>query len=269
MKQAWKAIAGGTIAVLAAGIFALNPVQALVVSTTSAKISVGQSTTVNVTGVVGRVRTTLSTGAPFTASFRQAGSTAGTVTIRGSKAGSGTVTVADNSTTRVINVQVVGPMTVNVKTLTLSVGGSAQVELTNVFDPSQLTAVSSSKAVSVGAISANSVPATIAVSGVTAAKNVILTIRDSKTTLKVTVTVNAVSTVSMTGRLLASNCFQCHGTDAKGGFESLYRESASEILSEMREFQRETDQNDIMAAHAMGYTDAQLQAIATYIDTLG
>ena len=69
------------------------------------------------------------------------------------------------------------------------------------------------------------------------------------------------------GRLLASNCFQCHGTDGRGpGFERLSGESASEIYSELKEFQARGARG-LMGAHALGYTDAQLRAIADWFAT--
>ena len=72
--------------------------------------------------------------------------------------------------------------------------------------------------------------------------------------------------VGQPGRLLASNCFQCHGTDGKGpGFERLAGGSASEIYNEMKKFQAGKEGNSIMAKHAMGYTDAQLQALAAWL----
>lgn len=63
------------------------------------------------------------------------------------------------------------------------------------------------------------------------------------------------------GRLLASNCFQCHGTLGTGGFDSIRGGEASEVL----EYLTETANRDIMAAHAQGYTRAQLQSIITYL----
>ncbi len=71
-----------------------------------------------------------------------------------------------------------------------------------------------------------------------------------------------------TGRLLASNCYQCHGTNGSGGFEHLAGESASEIYGELKEFAANTSSNNIMAAHAAGYTDAQMRAIAAYLSTV-
>jgi len=63
------------------------------------------------------------------------------------------------------------------------------------------------------------------------------------------------------GRLLASNCYQCHGTLGRGGFEEIRGESAKELL----EYQRKPASGDIMAAHAQGYTPEQLRKIAAYL----
>jgi len=63
------------------------------------------------------------------------------------------------------------------------------------------------------------------------------------------------------GRLLASNCFQCHGTLGTGGFDSIRGSEASEVL----EFMTKTANRDIMAAHAQGYTPEQLKKIIAYL----
>ena len=77
----------------------------------------------------------------------------------------------------------------------------------------------------------------------------------------------AASTVP-NGRLLASNCFQCHGTNGKGpGFDKLAGKSASSLYSDLKEFQAGQEGNGIMAKHALGYTDAQLQALAQWLST--
>ena len=67
------------------------------------------------------------------------------------------------------------------------------------------------------------------------------------------------------GRLLASNCFQCHGTNGKAvsGFEKLAGMSARELKGEMAEMKLENE-GGIMGAHAAAYTDAQITAIAAY-----
>ena len=67
--------------------------------------------------------------------------------------------------------------------------------------------------------------------------------------------------VNTSGRLLASNCFQCHGTGGVGGFESIRGGEASEVL----EYLGRPASNSIMTAHAQGYTTAQLSAIIAYL----
>ncbi len=68
------------------------------------------------------------------------------------------------------------------------------------------------------------------------------------------------------GKIMAGNCFQCHGTDGKGGpFEGIAGESANELYSELKELQTGNDAEEaIMRIHALGYTDAQLRLIADY-----
>ena len=70
------------------------------------------------------------------------------------------------------------------------------------------------------------------------------------------------------GRLLASNCFQCHGTNGKGpGFDPLAGKSASELYKEMKEFQAGKEGDGLMTKHAFGYTDAQLTALDKWLST--
>ena len=74
--------------------------------------------------------------------------------------------------------------------------------------------------------------------------------------------------VAQPGRLLASNCFQCHGTNAKGpGFDSLAGTSSNEIYKELKEFQSGKEGNGIMAKHAMAYTDEQLKLMSAWFAT--
>jgi cytochrome c553 len=69
------------------------------------------------------------------------------------------------------------------------------------------------------------------------------------------------------GRLLASNCYQCHGTNGSGGVESIRGESVSEIYNELKEMQRKS-RPEMMDMHARGYTDAEIRLLATYLSTL-
>ncbi len=73
-----------------------------------------------------------------------------------------------------------------------------------------------------------------------------------------------VSTSSTYGRLLASNCFQCHGTGGTGGFENIRGGEVSEVF-EFFNGQEGAPSQSIMTAHAQGFTEAQLQAIVAYL----
>lgn len=63
------------------------------------------------------------------------------------------------------------------------------------------------------------------------------------------------------GRLLASNCFQCHGTLGMGGFDRIRGDA-----DELRDYLNRPARGDIMAAHAQGYTTAQINAIVAYFN---
>jgi mono/diheme cytochrome c family protein len=67
-----------------------------------------------------------------------------------------------------------------------------------------------------------------------------------------------------TGRLLASNCFQCHGTYGSGGFEAITGGEVDEVY----EFSTTTLNSHIMAIHAQGYSQDQLDAIVRYLNAV-
>ena len=66
------------------------------------------------------------------------------------------------------------------------------------------------------------------------------------------------------GRLLASNCFQCHGTNGSGGFERISGGEASEV----NEFINQVSNAHIMNPHAQGYTSTQLADLVRYLNQL-
>ena len=70
------------------------------------------------------------------------------------------------------------------------------------------------------------------------------------------------------GRLLASNCFQCHGTNGKGpGFDDIAGESPNEIYQKLAEMRAGREGAGLMVKHAMGYTDAQLRQLSQWLST--
>lgn len=77
------------------------------------------------------------------------------------------------------------------------------------------------------------------------------------------------ATIPPPGRLLASNCFQCHSVSGTtSGFDNIKGKSSSEIYKEMIDFKSGKEGNGLMGRHAMGYTDAQIRLIADYLATL-
>jgi cytochrome subunit of sulfide dehydrogenase len=79
-------------------------------------------------------------------------------------------------------------------------------------------------------------------------------------------TASAQAAAPQPGRLLASNCFQCHGTNGGGStFDSIAGKSVDEIYKKLREMQSSSPGNDIMKAHSRGYTDEQLRQISSYL----
>jgi cytochrome subunit of sulfide dehydrogenase len=150
-------------------------------------------------------------------------------------------------------------VTTTPSSLTIPAGSAQTVQLANI---SGTVSVYSSKS---GIASVSMTDAThYRIDGIKSGV-VTLSFKDRKNTAKVNVTVTADPSASLNGRLLASNCFQCHGTNGTGGFDRLAGKSAIEIYGELKEFASgKEDADGIMAAHAMGFSDDQLRAIAAY-----
>lgn len=69
------------------------------------------------------------------------------------------------------------------------------------------------------------------------------------------------------GRLLASQCAQCHGTDGQGpGFDELAGKSANDLYNDLREMKLRPVEG-IMDRQARGYTDQQLRLITELLCT--
>lgn len=79
---------------------------------------------------------------------------------------------------------------------------------------------------------------------------------------------NTASTSSY-GRLLASQCYQCHGPEgrSRGEIDSISGKSASELYHEMMEMKQE-NKIEIMHLQIKTYTDEEIQQIANYLSTL-
>lgn len=71
--------------------------------------------------------------------------------------------------------------------------------------------------------------------------------------------------IDLPGRLLASNCFQCHGTNGYAGELKIGEQSASSIISDINEMKNKDPRSNIMNVHAKAYTTEEIQLIADYI----
>lgn len=154
-------------------------------------------------------------------------------------------------------------VTVSPQSISLNPGGSATVTVTNVSGSVSVTNSNTSVA-TVTKVSTYGYRINALLAGAAT-----VTFKDRKNSVNVAVTVSPTTSATLNGRLLASNCFQCHGTNGSGGFDKLAGSTEVAILDDLRKFaQGRDDPTGIMAAHAMGYTDAQLQGIAKYLSTL-
>lgn len=91
---------------------------------------------------------------------------------------------------------------------------------------------------------------------------------DNETSSSSTVYTPVSAYTASVGRLLASQCAQCHGTNGHSvnSWDSLAGESASELVEEMLEI-KAGEEAPIMQAQAHGYSDAEIRALAEWFAT--
>lgn len=75
---------------------------------------------------------------------------------------------------------------------------------------------------------------------------------------------NGITTLDHPGHLLASNCFQCHGTDGFAGELKIASQSASSIVNKFNSYRTKPANADIMYVHAYAYTPEEISLIADY-----
>lgn len=70
-------------------------------------------------------------------------------------------------------------------------------------------------------------------------------------------------------RLLASQCFQCHGMNGNSasGIESIAGESVAGLVDEMLEM-KYSSEIDIMHYQAKGYSEAEIRSLSAYLAAL-
>jgi hypothetical protein len=181
-------------------------VQTMQVSPSTATLSVGGSATLAVSSASGSVSVSSGNTSVVTASYSN-----GNVTLKGVKAGSTTVTVKDSKTSVAVSVTVGSAqvMQVSPTTVALSAGGTASLAVTNA---SGTVSVSSGNTGVVTASYANNSVALKAIANGSAT----VTVKDSKTSVAVSVVVTSGGVVTQTGyTLLAWNDLGMHCVDGK------------------------------------------------------
>ena len=190
-------------------------------------------------------------------------STSKSVTVTGIKAGTARVYVKSGTTTVSTSVTVKSGLTLSNSSITIATGQTGTVTISGAT--SVPTATSSNTSV----VTASATLTTLTLTG-KAAGVATVTVTGTNGTAKLAVTVTSTVTGSVrgntVGRLLASNCFQCHGTYGSGGtLDKLTGMTSDELYKKLKEFPLDAEHsNSIMSAHLAGFTDAQLQAIAVY-----
>ncbi len=242
---------------------AAGAVQAAKLSTDNVTLSPGAVSEITLSKVKGNA--TLANSNPDVVSATLSN---GKIILTAVHAGEATLTVTDAKGKTRAKVEVVASMSVTPDVLTLRVGESGSFAISDANGKVELK--NSDEDVARAKRSGD----TIAVSAREPGRT-FLKVQDKRSQVLVQVTVVANTTtppppppptgsLNTSGRLLASNCFQCHGTNGSGGFDRL--SGSNELLQELREFASgKEDAGGIMAAHTMGYTDAQMQAIADYL----
>lgn len=69
---------------------------------------------------------------------------------------------------------------------------------------------------------------------------------------------------------MANNCFTCHGPDGRspGSIPSLHNQTSATMAAALKEFKSGARPSTVMARHAKGYSDAEIDALANYIGNL-
>ncbi len=68
---------------------------------------------------------------------------------------------------------------------------------------------------------------------------------------------------------MGNNCFTCHGPEGKspGSIPSLNGKTAEVLVKTLQDFKSGARPSTVMARHAKGYSDAEIEAIAKYISS--
>jgi hypothetical protein len=240
-------------------ILMTSALQAASLSKSSLTLTTGQSATVSVSKIKGSAQL-INNSSEIVSATLSSTTKGGNLQISGLKAGKTSLIVKDASGSKALSITVMSPMTLSSNTLSLASKETAKISILN--SNGQIRLTNSNSTVASASLSGSSVTVTGKTNGTSK-----ITVKDNLTTQILVVTVATPPppvSGNTDGRLLASNCFQCHGTNGSGGFDDIM--GKDDIYQELQEFvSGGEDADGIMAAHLKGYTDEQLRAIADYL----
>jgi hypothetical protein len=203
---------GSLMALLAVCLLAFaGEATALTVSPTSVTLSAGDYETVNISGSRGGVQAESTNTAVATVSVSKSGKTGVILTVTGRSAGQAMILVRDKATSDVsIPVIVNGMMSVSPTSLSLTVGATGRITASDYSG--SVSASTANGAIASVSVSAN----VVTVKGISAGGTVV-SVRDSRATVNVPVTVLAWSPGPSSGShsLLAWNDLGMHCVDGK------------------------------------------------------
>ncbi len=182
---------------------------ALTLSPTKVAVPAGSSATVRINGTRGEIQAESKNTAVARVSLSNVSTTGATLTVYGVSEGSATVHVRDARTPNVrLPVTVVKTMTVSPTSLSLAVGSSSKITARSYSGT--VSATSASTGIATVSVSGN----VVTVRGIKAGSTVV-SVRDSKVTIKVPVTVGSASvSTAWVYKVLATNDLGMHCVDA-------------------------------------------------------
>jgi len=201
----WNFLVWGT---LCAALFA-GQASALTLSPTKVSVAVGSSTAVKISSASGQIQAESKDTAVVRVSLSNVTTVGATLTVYGVSAGSATVYVRDARTPNIsLPVTVVKAMAVSPTSMSLAVGASGRITVSNYSGT--VSATSASSSIATASVSGN----VVTVRGLKAGSTVV-SVKDSKVMVNVPVTVGS-ATVSSAWiyKVLATNDLGMHCVDA-------------------------------------------------------
>jgi hypothetical protein len=189
-------------------LFAAPASAALTLSTTKVTVPVSGSAFITISGASGEIQAESKNTAVVTVSLSNRTTTGATLTVRGVSAGTATVYVRDPTRNVALAVTVVKSMTVSPTSLTVATGATGKLTASNVSGT--MTVSSANTGVATASVSSN----VVTVKGI-AAGSTLVSVKDSKGTVTVPITVTGGSTTTAKYSLIAWNDLGMHCMDGK------------------------------------------------------